>query len=210
MKDSPYLVALLVDLVGSRRSDRSRLHDVLLAAIDETNRRVQSADLLRVTVSDEMQGLYRTMGDAIRASHILRNLTFGSADLRFGIGGGEVSIIDAERGIQDGSAWWLAREAIDAVETLATQPGYTSARTGIRDSRPEASPLTEATARLVDSSLARLREGSRRSLIGLLDGLDNATVAEREKISASANSQRVTSGELRVLAEAMQALHQLP
>lgn len=210
MKDLPNSVALLVDLVGSRQSPRSQVHAALLTAIEETNRRVAPLDPLRVTISDEMQGVYRGLGEAIHASHVLRNRLFGIADLRFGIGGGEVRIIDDERGIQDGSAWWLAREAIDHVEKLASQPGYASARTAIRDSRAAATPQADAFARLVDSSLHRLREGSRRSLVGLLEGVDNATVAAEEKVSPSANSQRVNSGELRVLAEAMQALHALP
>lgn len=210
MKVLPNAVALLVDVVGSRATNRRDLHRALLAAIEQTNQRVPALDPLRVTVADELQGVYPTLGDALHAGYELRNLVFGAADLRCGMGGGEVHFIDPGRGIQDGSAWWLAREATDFVEALAAQPGYASARTSIRDSRDVAAPHIDATVRLIDSALAKLRNGSRRSLIGLLAGLDNAAVATAEGISESANSQRVNSGELRILADAMQALYSLP
>lgn len=210
MKDLPNAVALLGDIVDSRHSPRRALHNALLTALGHANARVPATQPLHATVGDELQGIYPTMGAALAASHELRNRLFGTADVRFGIGGGEVRIIDRERDIQDGSAWWLAREALDETKESSTRPGFTSLRTGIRDSRPEANPLAEPMARMADSTLARLRDGSRRSLIGLLDGLDNAEVAAAEDISASANSQRVNTGELRVLADALQALHILP
>lgn len=210
MKENPHCVALLVDIVGSRGSQRQQVHDAILAALDSVNDDTTHLDPLHVTVGDELQGVYATVGDALRASHRLRDAVFGVADLRFGLGGGEVRIIDAERGIQDGSAWWLAREAMEFVKDLAEHPGHASARTCIRDGRPAAIPAADALARLVDASLAGLRDGSRRSLIGLLQGLENAEVAKAEDISASANSQRVTTGQLKVIAEAMEALHGLP
>lgn len=202
-------VALLGDLVSSRTTERAELHETLLGVIDRTNEQVRSLDPLRVTVGDEVQGVYATLGDALRAAHTVRNELFGTADMRFGIGGGDIRIIDAERGIQDGNAWWLAREAIDFAENLAGQAGYGGVRTAIRDERLTALPAAEAFAQLADSSLAGLRDGARRSLTGLLKGLDNAEVARREGISESANSQRVQHNDLRVLADAITALHGL-
>lgn len=210
MKVIPECVALLGDLVASRTTERSRVHEKLLSALDETNGSVNSVDPLRVTVGDEVQGVYATLGDALRASFLVKDKLFGTADIRFGIGGGDVRIIDADRGIQDGNAWWLAREAIDFAEDLARQTGYSGVRTAIRDERPAALPAANAMVQLVDSSMAGLREGTRRSLIGLRQGLDNAQVARSEGISESANSQRVQHNDLRVLADAITALHGLP
>lgn len=209
MKAETECVALLVDVVGSRSSQRSSLHSRLLAAADTTNERVPALDDLRVTVGDELQGVYPSLGDAIRASHTFRNLLHPDADVWVGLGGGIVEVIDADRGIQDGSAWWNARESLDFVKQLADEPGHASARTAVRDDRAAATPCVDASLRLVDAHLASLRDGSRRSLIGLLDGQDNATVAAAEGISPSANSQRVNSGGLRPLADAIQALHTL-
>ena len=83
-------------------------------------------------------------------------------------------------------------------------------RTAIRDERPAATPAADALVRLVEAATSRLREGTRRSLDGLLAGLDNAEVAGREGITPSANSQRVNNNDLRVLADAIQALWRLP
>lgn len=210
VKVLPESVSLLGDLVASRSTEREQVHEVLLAAIAATNRLVPALDPLRVTVGDEVQGVYATLGGALRAALHLRNELFGTADMRFGIGGGDVRIIDKKRGIQDGSAWWLAREAIDFAEELAGQPGYAGVRTAIRDERSVVLPPADAMVRLVDAHISGLREGARRSLIGLLKGLDNAEVAQSEGISQSANSQRVQNNDLRVLADTITALHGLP
>lgn len=210
MKEISECVALLGDLIASRDSARGEVHAKLVGAIERTNASVPHLHPLRVTVGDEVQGVYATMGDALRASLVLRDGLFDTADMRFGIGGGDVRIIDEERGIQDGNAWWLAREAINFVEELAGQPGYSGTRTAIRDQRRSALPATDALVRLVDAHVSGLRDGARRSLIGMMAGLDNAEVARAEEISESANSQRVRNNELRVLAEAIAALHTLP
>ncbi|MDO5736906.1 MAG: SatD family protein [Propionibacteriaceae bacterium] len=210
MKVFTECVTLLGDLVASRATERSVVHEELLKAILETNKEVPSLDPLRVTVGDEVQGVYATMGDALRASLVLRNTLFGTSDMRFGIGGGDVRVIDEARGIQDGNAWWLAREAIDFVEDLAGQAGYAGVRTAIRDQRRAATPSADATIRLVDATISALRDGARRSLNGLLRGLDNGAVATQEGISESANSQRVLHNDLRVIADAVNALQSLP
>ncbi|TRY18611.1 RNA polymerase subunit sigma-70 [Tessaracoccus rhinocerotis] len=210
MKEYANCVALLADLVGSRLGDRTRSHAAVLDAIEVTNAAVPALDPLRVTVGDELQGIYGSLGEAFRAGWSLRAALLDVADLRFGLGGGEVRVVDAERGIQDGSAWYLAREAIAWVEGLSDDPGYRSVRTAVRDERPMATPAADALVRLVEAAAAGLRPGTRRSLQGLLDGLDNATVAQREGISPSANSQRVNSNGLRVLADAVAALGELP
>ncbi len=204
------VVGLLGDLVESRATDRGAVHQALLQAVERANGCVAHLDPLRTTVGDEIQGVYATLGDALRAASIVRDELFGTADMRFGCGGGTIRVIDADRGIQDGTAWWLAREAIDFVEELSRQSGYGGVRTAIRDERPTAVPATDPLVRLVDVHVAGLRDGARRTLIGLLDGLDNAEVATAEKISPSANTQRVQNNDLRTLADAISALHLLP
>ncbi len=210
MKEKPNVVALLGDLVGSRTSQRGPVHDAVMAAIAHVNESVAHIDDLRVTVGDEVQGVYASLGQALEAAALLSDELFGTADMRFGLGGGDIRIIDEDRGIQDGSAWWLAREAIEFVEELSHQSGYEGVRTAVRDERPNALPVVDALVRLVDVRLASLRTGARRSLIGLLRGLDNADVARAENISPSANTQRTQNNGLRALADAMQALHLLP
>ncbi|MHA6525834.1 SatD family protein [Tessaracoccus sp. G1721] len=209
MKAGP-VVALLVDIVASRSAPRDLLHADVLRALDAVNAAVAPVDALRPTVGDELQAVYRTLGEALTAGFTLRLELAPRWEARCGIGGGELVVVDEARGIQDGSAWWLAREAIDWVRAQATRPGYEAVRTAVRDERPEATAPADALSRLVDVHLAGLRPGALATLRGMLDGLDNAEIAEREGISASANSQRVRNNGLRPLADAMRALGQLP
>lgn len=185
-------------------------HRAVMAALEVVNDRVPAIDPLRATVGDELQGVYATLGEAIGASYLLRRALRGDVDLRFGFGGGEVQIIDASRGIQDGSAWWRAREAVEAVEALAALPGHASLRTGVIDGRDEANSLAQSALHLVDAHLGRLRLGALEALDALLDGLDNQAAAALAGISPSANSQRVKNNDLRVLAEAMESLERIP
>lgn len=199
----PSCVALLGDLVDSRHSDRPAAHAALVDAIEQANAKVPQLDALRVTVGDELQGVYETLDGALRAAYALRLAVAPEVDLRAGIGIGEVKVIDAERGIQDGSAWWRAREAIDAVRDRASDAGYRGTRTAVVGVEE---PLLEATVGLIDAHLSGLRGGTVGTLRGLLEGLSNAEIAEREGISESANSQRVANNDLRPLADAIRAL----
>ena len=204
------MVALLADLVASRTADRTRLHDAVIEAAATVNDRVSSVDQLRPTVGDELQGVYATLGDALAASFTLRLSLAPTWDVRFGIGGGQVRTVDPELRIQDGSAWWLAREAIDWVHAFADAKGHGSARTAIRDERAQATPQADALVRLIDAHFARLRDGAVNTFGGMWAGLDNAAIAQREGISESANSQRVINNDLRPLLDAMSALTTLP
>ena len=206
----PSCVALLADLVRSREGDRRESHAIVLDAIEETNANVPQLDALRVTIGDELQGVYATLGDALAASFRLRGLLWGAVDIRFGLGGGDVSVVDEARGIQEGSAWIRAREAINAVEAKSREPGFAGLRTAIRDGRDAASPLAEPLAHLVDVHIASLSDDTRGSLAALLEGLSNQDAARRLRITPSANSQRVNTNDLRTLVASIRALEQLP
>lgn len=210
MKGFPECVALLGDVVRSRSSDRAHVHRALLAAIDSCNKAHPPLDPLRVTVGDEVQGVYATLGQAVAVMLRLRDELLGIAEVRCGLGGGEVQIIDAKRGIQDGSAWWRAREAIERAETLSRQPGNRTSRTALIDTRAVANPLVDPTLRVIDAQLAALSPGSRRSWVHLRAGLDNATAAKLEGVTPSANSQRINDHGLRPLAALIDALTELP
>ncbi len=198
---------MLADIVGSREADRPASHAALLGAIDEANATVPQRDPLRVTVGDEVQGVYATPGEAFRALFTLRAALDGVVDLRFGLGLGEVRVIDADRGIQDGDAWAAAREAVEAVEAAAREPGAHGLRVAVRGE--VGNPLVEPLSQLVDAQLAALGDGPRASFWALRAGLDNRTAAERLGVSPSANSQRVTHNALRTLLAAVHALQAL-
>lgn len=163
---------------------------------------------LHPTVGDELQGVYDTVGAALQASIVLRLALAPDWQVRCGIGGGE--LVEVGDGIQDGPAWWQAREAINWVKALAAKPGYSTARTAIRDQRPQAAGAVDALSRLLDAQLHRLKPGSLVTLRGLLAGLDNAAMATAQGISASANTQRIVNNDLRPLADALRAMFTLP
>ena len=201
MKGFPECVALLGDVVRSRDSDRTRVHEALLKAIATCNKAHPPLDPLRVTVGDEIQGVYATLGQAVAAMLMLRDELLGTAEVRCGLGGGDVHVIAAKRGLNDGTVGWRA---------LSRQPGNRTSRTALIDTRAVANPLTDPALRMVDAALASLNPGARRSWVHLRAGKDNATAAKLERITPSANHQRINDHGLRPLACLVETLVALP
>ena len=114
---SPPRATLIGDIVGSRRvADRSAAHLALNSALRDVA--ASAIDPPAFTVGDEFQGSYPTVGAAIDAALKLRLAVAPGIDVRFGIGWGAVTMLDASARIQDGPGWWAAREAIDSTDKL--------------------------------------------------------------------------------------------
>ena len=78
------------DLVGSRAApDRRAVHDALAGALEDTERAVPSLRGLAVSVGDEFQGVYATLGAALEVALRVRLLLLPAADVRVGVGRGE-------------------------------------------------------------------------------------------------------------------------
>ena len=85
LKASPVRCVLLGDVVDSRRvADRQALHRSLEEALEEVDARVPSLTALHVTVGDEFQGGYPTLGAAVDAALRLRLLLLPDVDTRMG------------------------------------------------------------------------------------------------------------------------------
>jgi SatD family (SatD) len=229
-KDSSPCV-LIGDVVGSRdAADRRALHRAVedaLAAVDEA---VPSVSGLRVTVGDEFQGGYPSLGAALDVAFRLRLALLPDVDTRFGLGRGEVTVLDPDRGVEDGPAWWAARAAIDEVQEVASRAATRHARTAYRaavegtdeDSRTAvaAPPATtgDAVEAAVNAALlcrdhlvGSLSDRSLRLLRGLMDPhTTQGALAAAEGISASAVSQRVRTDGLGVVLAAHELLRDLP
>ncbi len=189
----PPAVVVIGDVVGSRRAaDRAALHARVARALDQVND--QYAADLRLTVGDEYQGSFATVGDALRATLALRLALLPGADVRHGIGHGPVETLDAERGIEDGPGWWAARAAIDAAEAAQERPATRSARTLYRRvggvPGPDGGALDAALLGR-DALVGRLSERGLSVLRGLMAGRTQREIAEAEGVSTSAVSQRV-------------------
>ena len=195
--------ALIGDLVGSRGSaDRRALHATVERALADVDAAVPSLSGLRVTVGDEFQGAYPTLGAAVDAALRVRLALLPAVDTRFGLGRGQVTVLDAGRGIEDGPAWWAARAAIVDVEELAARAATRHARTAFRaaegpagESEPvgdPSEPAVNAALLCRDHLVGSFSDRSLRLLRGLMDpDTTQAELAAREGISASAVSQRV-------------------
>ncbi|WP_076261546.1 SatD family protein [Intrasporangium flavum] len=210
-------VVLIGDIVDSRlHADRQRLHDALEAAIDEVNTALTPLDPLVITLGDEFQGVFATLGDALAASFRVRAHLHPDADVRFGVGRGEVSTLDPVRGVHDGPGYWAARDAIVEVEERATRPRSRTARTGYSPDASGASGShdTATTLRValdcLDFMVGSMSTTTRDILGGLMDGRSQHDVATRLGVSASAVSQRVRRDGVGVALDAMAALGRLP
>ena len=133
-------------------------------------------------------------------------------DVRIGVGRGEVTVLDAERGLQDGPGWWSAREAVEAAEAAAERAATRWSRTAYRSADPDpAQDAVNAALRCRDHLVGSLSERSVRLLRGLMEPqATQLELAEREGISASAVSQRVRADGIGAVLAAQALLRELP
>ena len=208
-KTSP-CATLIGDVVGSRQSaDRAALHRRLAGVLDQLTS--TPVDPPAFTVGDEFQGRYPSVGAAIDAALGIRLAVNPDIDVRFGIGWGEVTILDADTGIQDGPGWWSAREAIEWTATAQQQPAFAHVRTAFRTSADDGPDPNAVNAALLcrDHLLGSMDARSLRLLRGLLEHKTKKELADMEGISASAVSQRTARDGLDLLVLASEQLKSL-
>ncbi|OBH57277.1 SatD family protein [Mycobacterium sp. E2479] len=202
---------LIGDVVGSRHAaDRSELHRVVARALRQVAD--DAIDPPAFTVGDEFQGSYPTVGTAIDAALTLRLAVGPEVDVRFGVGWGAITILDADTGIQDGPGWWSARSAIQQTADAQRQPGFALVRTTFRadgDTRGDAGAVNAALL-CRDHLLGSLDERSLRIVRGLMTGRTKKELAADEGISPSAVSQRASRDGLDLIVLASRYLRSLP
>lgn len=189
---------------------------MLEKALVAVNALVPAMTELRVTAGDEFQGSYRTLGAAIDAALRVRLELLPSLDARFGIGRGEVLILDADRGIEDGPGWWAARAAIEQVEDRAVRAPLRALRTAFQVAQPDQQEAAQelavnAALQARDQLIGELGDRSLRLLRGLLDPhKTQSELAAVEGISPSAVSQRVRADGLGVVLLGHESLVAMP
>ena len=179
--------ALIADIVGSRAlSDRPSAQRALEAVLA---RAAQGLDLLQEPVAT------RTLADALVYTARVQLLVPDGLALRFGIGEGQILVLDAlgadEHGhyLQDGSAWWAARAAIDRAH--ARQDGASPFQRTWYASDPEGAPadaVVNALLTLRDHAVWRLSARQRRIAGALAMGEPQVAIARAETISQQAVS----------------------
>ena len=201
---------LIGDVVGSRTfADRRALHRRVTAALASVAENAVDAPAL--TVGDEFQGAYQTVGLAIDATLTLRLTLAPHVDVRFGLGWGAVTALDEESGIQDGPGWWAARAAIEWTAATQQQPGMTQVRTAFRNDTGAGADPRAINAALMcrDHLLGSLDERSLRILAGMRAGRTKKELAMEEGISASAVSHRAGRSGLDLLLAVAAELREL-
>jgi hypothetical protein len=211
-KDGSSRVALIGDLVESRKViDRQALHDHLERVLTVVNKASPVHDPAVITLGDEFQGVYDTLGDALRAAFRIRFLLH-PVDVRFGVGRGNVTTLDTGRGIHDGPAYWNARDAIEKAKHRATRAQTRTSRTAYVSPEDPAGHADAVQAALdcLDFMIGSMSEASRSILGGLMEGRTQQEIATSHGISPSAVSQQVRNNGLGVALEVMQTLSGLP
>lgn len=186
-------VAVIADLVDSKNiADRRSAQASIAAAFERVDSLVPHDQPLRATVGDEFQAVYPTIARALEATLLARLALPAGIDCRFGLGLGQV--IDVGDGlagaVQDGSGWWLARDAINqahAREDSRTPSVRAWFRAGDGDGAREA--LVNAYLLARDHVVGSMTERSRRLVFGSMLGSSQGELAVAEGITQSAVSQ---------------------
>ncbi len=197
------MATLIGDVVRSRAAaDRPALHSRLAELLETANDELEPVVPLRITVGDEYQGCFESVGDALHAALWLRLQLVPQAELRHGVGWGSVAVLADSPRIEDGPGWWAAREAIESVKLEAIRPATRRMRTAYRiaDETDGPDPASVNAALMCrDQMIGSVSQRSLRLLRGTLAGRTQAELAEDEGISASAVSQRVRHDGLAVI-----------
>lgn len=216
VKDSASVATLLGDVVHSRSApDRSRLHARLAELLDRANEVLRPVVPLRITVGDEFQGCFDSVGAAVHATLWLQLQLAPDAQLRHGVGWGRVAVLSETPRVEDGPGWWAAREAIESVKAEAGRAGSRHLRTAYRKPAEDPDPAgpepgaVNAALMCRDQMVGSLSERSLRLLRGALEGRTQAELAQAEGVSASAVSQRVRHDGLAVIVAADELLRRV-
>ena len=205
MKEQPS-ANLIGDVIRSRGAgDRAALHARLADALAEVNAHASPVTPLRITVGDEYQGAFATVGAALQATLRLRLALLPEHDVRHGVGWGPVRVLEREPRVEDGPGWWAARDAISSVQEAEGRPRSRGRRTayvlaeGVEGPDPAA---IDAYLALRDTMVAGLSGTSLSVLRDLMAGRTQREIADALGVSASAVSQRVRGDGLAVLVAA--------
>jgi hypothetical protein len=207
MAETTVAVAVIADISRSRsHADRRSLQDAVTAAFARTDELVAAVQPLEPTVGDEFQAVYSDLRVALRATLLARLQLPSGIDCRFGLGLGEVYAVGTGRigAIQDGSAWWSARTAVEeARRNEYSRLGFvrTWFHADPAGGRSPDAGLVNAYLLLRDQVVTGMSERSRRLLLGQLLDETQEQLAKHEGITQSAVSQNLSrSGATALLA----------
>ena len=189
--------SVIGDLVASRQaSSRTAVQAALQAALSDTSTVLPPIDRLEPTVGNEFQGAYASFSAATLATLMIRLRLDGIIDIRCGLGAGDRETLGPDRTplLQDGPAWWSAREAIEALGAPANRLRRTwyDGRYAGGFGPPEEWANAYLTVR--DALVDRLSARARSMLLLALEGRSQREIAKTIAVSQSAVSQSFARG----------------
>ena len=201
--------AVIADIVGSRtltnRADAQRIFE---AALERASEGLALLQAPYPTVGDEFQAVAYTLEDALLLTLRAQLLLPSQLQLRFGIGAGRIEefasgahrqVPARGRGaesaaLQDGSAWWAARAAINRAHDVqdASNPfirTWFMAHASVESEfSSHCQTCINAMLSLRDHSILKLSARHRRITASLLLGKTQVEIARDEKLSQQAIS----------------------
>ena len=201
--------AVIADIVGSRtltnRADAQRIFE---AALERASEGLALLQAPYPTVGDEFQAVAYTLEDALLLTLRAQLLLPPQLQLRFGIGAGRIEEFASgahrqapARGrgadsaaLQDGSAWWAARAAINRAHDVqdASNPfirTWFMAHASVESEfSSHCQTCINAMLSLRDHSILKLSARHRRITASLLLGKTQVEIARAEKLSQQAIS----------------------
>lgn len=201
--------AVIADIVGSRTlTNRADAQKIFEAALERASEGLALLQAPYPTVGDEFQAVAYTLEDALLLTLRAQLLLPPQLQLRFGIGAGRIEKFASgvhrqapARGrgaesaaLQDGSAWWAARAAINRAHDVqdASNPfirTWFMAHASIESEySSHCQTCVNAMLSLRDHSILKLSARHRRITAALLLGKTQVEIARAEKLSQQAIS----------------------
>ena len=201
--------AVIADIVGSRtltnRADAQRIFE---AALERASEGLALLQAPYPTVGDEFQAVAYTLEDALLLTLRAQLLLPPQLQLRFGIGAGRIEEFASgvhrqapARGrsaesaaLQDGSAWWAARAAINRAHDVQDSSNpfirtWFMAHASVESEfSSHCQTCINAMLSLRDHSILKLSARHRRITASLLLGKTQVSIARAEKLSQQAIS----------------------
>ena len=201
--------AVIADIVGSRTlTNRADAQGIFEAALERASEGLALLQAPYPTVGDEFQAVAYTLEDALLLTLRAQLLLPPQLQLRFGIGAGRIEefasgvhrqVPARGRGaesaaLQDGSAWWAARAAINRAHDVqdASNPfirTWFMAHASVESEfSSHCQTCINAMLSLRDHSILKLSARHRRITASLLLGKTQVEIARAEKLSQQAIS----------------------
>lgn len=201
--------AVIADIVGSRTlTNRADAQRIIEAALERASEGLALLQAPYPTVGDEFQAVAYTLEDALLLTLRAQLLLPPQLQLRFGIGAGRIEEFASgvhrqapARGrgaesaaLQDGSAWWAARAAINRAHDVQDSSNpfirtWFMAHASVESEfSSHCQTCINAMLSLRDHSILKLSARHRRITASLLLGKTQVEIARVEKLSQQAIS----------------------